>query len=163
LTAYGKLSPAGRRQLFSTTGKDNLAKSLEDINFVSSNLNQKLKQFHNPSGTGQSVASTGLAMSIWAHPIAALLAVTSGTRMAKVLSEPATAQATATWMKAYQQAITAPSAGSSLKVRNAAEQLAGIITLGTGEDAQVLAAKLVPGVAAPQSGNEIRPNPRYGD
>lgn len=135
LTAYGNLSPAGRQQLFSTTGKDNLARSLEDINLVSSSLNQKIKQFYNPSGTAQSLTATGAVLGIIHHPLFALATLVGGTKMANVLSEPVTAQATATWLRAYRDAITAPSAGASLRVRNAAEKLAGMITGGKGDPA----------------------------
>ena len=56
LTAYGNLSPEGRRILFRSTGKDNLARSLDDIAFVTKELQEKLLKFYNPSGTGKSVS-----------------------------------------------------------------------------------------------------------
>lgn len=142
LTAHGNLSPSGRTLLFSTTGRDNLARSLEDIAFVTRQIEDKLKQFSNPSGTARSLVSSGLVMDAIRNPIKALATQVGGRRMAEVLSEPATARAAADWAKAYRDAVVAPSLGKSKAVRDAAEQLAGLITRQTGGNPQLLAAQL---------------------
>lgn len=142
LTAYGNLSDAGRNTLFRSTGKDNHARALDDLNFVSKNLNDKIEQFRNPSGTGRSVVATGTVMGILHHPIKTLSTIIGGDRLATVLAEPASARALADWSKAYRDAIVAPHAGSSKAVKDAADKLAGHITRQHGGDAAALAAQL---------------------
>lgn len=127
LTAYGNLSPGGRSALFKSTGKDNLGKSLEDINFVTKQIEDKLKQFYNPSGTGRSLASSAMVFGVLHHPIQTLSTLIGGNRLATALTEPATAQATADWLKAYSNAITSQHATAPSNVKAAAEKLAGII------------------------------------
>jgi hypothetical protein len=52
LTAYGKLSPAGKDILFRSAGKSDLASHLDDIARVSSRF-KELQKFANPSGSGR--------------------------------------------------------------------------------------------------------------
>lgn len=147
LTAHGNLSPSGRMTLFNSTGRDNLARSLEDIAFVTKQIEEKLKQFSNPSGTGRSLASTGTVLGVLHSPIKTLSTLIGGNRIAAVLSEPATAQATANWLKAYRDAMVAPHLGSSKAVREAAGRLADLITQQSGGNARELAARLEVGAA----------------
>ena len=143
LRAYGDLSSEGRSTLFKTTGRDALGQSLDDINFVTKSIENKLKQFANPSGTARSLMSSQTVLDMLRNPIKVLSTVIGGTRLAKVLSEPATARAAADWAKAYHDAITAPHVGSSRKVREAADNLATRIVRQSGSGNQrALAAAL---------------------
>jgi hypothetical protein len=144
---YSGLTDAGKTALFRSTGKDNLARSLDDIAFVTKQIEEELEQFANPSGTGRSVTATGVVLGIYAEPISTLSALIGGNALAKVLSQPATAQATASWLKAYRDAITVPHVGSSKAVRAAAEKLAQLIVRDTGGNPNILAAQLQLGTA----------------
>lgn len=153
LTAYGNLSNEGRSALFQTTGRDNLAQSLADINFVTKQIEEKLLQFYNPSGTAKSLASTGTVLGILHSPIKTLSTIVGGNRMATVLSEPATARAAADWAKSYREAIIAPSAKSSAQAKRAARQLATLITQRTGGNPETLATQLTGQTITPPSGD----------
>lgn len=153
LTAYGNLSPSGRAKLFQTTGKDNLANSLAYIYQVSNHIEQKLSQFYNPSGTAKSLVSTGVVMGILHHPIQTLTTLIGGGRMATVLSEPATAQATAEWTKAYLASINSPGSGATKAARAASEKLSALIAGQDGSNPAVLASQLQRGIAG-QAANE---------
>ena len=143
LTGYGNLSPTGRKTLFQSTGRDDLGRALEDIYFVSKSVEDKLKQFSNPSGTARSLMSSQTALSVLRSPIKVLSTIVGGSRLAAVLSEPATARAAADWAQAYKDAITAPHVGSSRKVREAADNLASLIVRQSGGGNQAaLAASL---------------------
>jgi hypothetical protein len=144
---YSGLSPAGKALLFRSTGQDKLARALDDIAFVTNQIEEKLLQFYNPSGTGKSVTATGLVLGILHNPIKTLSTITGGTRIAALLSKPATAQATADWIKAYRNALIAPHLRSSAAYRRASEQLAGLIVRETGGNPSLLAAQLT-GAAA---------------
>jgi hypothetical protein len=145
---YSGLSEAGKAALFRSTGRDDLARALDDIALVTKNIEQALQRFSNPSGTGRSLGATGMVAGILFEPISALTTIIGGNRLATVLSRPATAQATASWLKAYRDAILAPHAGSRKAVRAAAEKLAQAIVRETGGNPQVLAAQLQGGVAS---------------
>ena len=151
LTAYGNLSPSGRLKLFQSSGKDDLGQSLENIYVVSKAIEDKLKQFANPSGTARSLVSTGMVVDIIRSPIKVLSTLIGGNRLAKILSEPVTARATADWARAYKEAITAPSANASRKTRMAAEKLADLIVARDGGNkTAVLSALQVGGSVMPE-------------
>lgn len=98
LTAYSKLSDAGRAMLFRSTGKGDLANSLNDIAMISQRFKQ-LNTFANPSGTGQTVLGGGIGTGLVMEPISALTGILGARAMATVMAQPATAKATATWMR----------------------------------------------------------------
>lgn len=157
---YNGLSPAGRSILFKSTGRDNLGKSLDDIAAISSHVQDKLKQFANPSGTAKSLSATGAVLQIVHSPIAALKTLTSiigGNKMAGVLSEPATARSMAEWTNAYRDAIISPSANSSRRVQRAAQGLANIMAPRVGYDSTVLAGILRGEIGA--AATDLRPQP----
>lgn len=58
LTAYQKLSPAGKQALFASTGKKELAGALDDLAKVSGRFKQ-LDKYANPSRTGSFMAGAG--------------------------------------------------------------------------------------------------------
>ena len=59
LTAYGKLSPEGKQLLFNSTGKGNLATSMDRLQNVMRQFSE-LYQMGNPSGTGGTTFIAGL-------------------------------------------------------------------------------------------------------
>ena len=81
-----------------------------------------------------------MVMDILHHPVRALATMVGGNKLATILSEPATARATADWTKAYRDALISPNKARA--ARDASRQLAGIIARQTGEDAGTLAQQL---------------------
>lgn len=98
MTAYANLSPTGRAMLFRSTGKGDLANSLDDIALISQRF-KRLNTFANPSGTGQTVAGAMGGGAFVAEPLTALAGIVGGGAMATIMARPAAAKATATWMK----------------------------------------------------------------
>jgi hypothetical protein len=107
LTGWGKISTEGKRILFETTGNKQHAKALDDIATVSSRFKQ-LRQFANPSGTGQTIIGAGLGAggvsamfgSITA-PLTAAGTILGARILSNVLAKPQTAAPFAIWAKAY--------------------------------------------------------------
>lgn len=93
LTAYGKLSPAGKQTLFSSTGKGDLAAALEDIATLSRKA-KELSSYGNPSGTGRVLGGASSIGAIVSQPhiaIPGLLAArVSASRLAQSIRPKAT-------------------------------------------------------------------------
>lgn len=115
VTAWNNLSDRGRRTLFNSTGKPELAQNVEDIMTLSKNYKQ-LAAMGNPSGTGRvnaimsalgalGGAVAGTATIGLAAPIAMLTSTLGGRTVAKVLSTPVAAKSAAQWAKAYTNAV----------------------------------------------------------
>lgn len=126
LTAYGKLSEGGKKILFSTTEKKDLAKSLDDIAMVSRRFKQ-LNQFANPSGTAQSIFSGGLVGGGVAAPMTTLSSVAGGRIAASLLAKPVTAKKVADWAKAYEAAVSKPSPSTKALLEQRTKALTTII------------------------------------
>lgn len=156
---YGGLSEGGKAALFRSTGKDDLGRALNDIAFVTKQIEEKLKQFYNPSGTGKSIASTGTVLGVLHSPIKTLSTILGGNKLATVLSEPAAAQSTANWLRAYHAALVAPHIGSSERYRRAAEELAGFIVRQSGGNPSMIAAQLTGQAALNASAQAPLSNP----
>jgi hypothetical protein len=109
VTGWGKLSDSGKAQLFGQQPK--LRQSLDDIAKVSSRF-KSLNQYANPSGTGQTVAGIAGLGGAWIDPISLAGSVMSARVLSGILAKPETAAATARWAKAYEAAITRPTAAS---------------------------------------------------
>jgi len=105
-TAYGNLSEGGRNLLFSTSGKDNLAKALNDINMIVNAHKEKIGQFSNPSGTAQNLIGAGLFAQLFSDPtflLKSFAGLAGGNIMASALSKPASAKAVANLVRAAQR------------------------------------------------------------
>jgi hypothetical protein len=135
VTAYGKLSQNGKSILFKTTGKDNLASSLDDIANVSRRFKQ-LNQYANPSGTGQTVAGMSYLTGAFVEPTTVVSSL-AGTRvLANIMAKPTSASKLAEWTKAYEAAATAPTMSSSNMLGARAKVLALSIASENGAAAQ---------------------------
>ncbi len=99
LTSWGKISPAAKSVMFKSTGKTNLAKSLDDI-AITSKAFSRLQSYANTSKTGASIATIGAITGAVAAPFTTLAAALGGRTMAHLLAKPATAQAIATYSRA---------------------------------------------------------------
>lgn len=158
LTAYGKLSENGKAVLFKTTGKKNLAKSLDDIAEVSRRFKQ-LNQFANPSGTAQSAIQYAMGAGAVVDPVSTLTTMAGGRVAAKLLSKPMTAEKVAAWAKAYEQAALKPTPASRALLEDRTKTLTALITAERGVAAPLLhspnKAIADPEYADPRGGEEI--------
>lgn len=126
LTAYGKLSDAGKTLLFRSGGKGDLAQHLDDIAQVSSRF-KELQKFANPSGTGQVTSGFGIGAGFMADPVTTIGAVAGARALAYALSRPATAASVAKYAKAQAALAKQPTASTfaafSLASRNLIQNL----------------------------------------
>lgn len=125
-TAYGNFSPAGKSTLFG--GRDNLAKSLEDINTVVGAIKDKIGKFSNPSGTAQNLLGAGMLTAAMHEPLTMIGSAIGGRAVAEMLSRPATAKATAEYLKAYLAASAKPNESKRLMVDVASRNLAALVS-----------------------------------
>jgi muramidase (phage lysozyme) len=134
LTAYNKLSDAGRNVLFKSGGKGELATALRDIATVSSRF-RELQKFSNPSGTTQNTigavtgvsAVTPLFMGDIATPLAVVGSVVGGRMLASFLARPAAAASIADWSKKYEAAVRTPTAPKVALLTVASRNLANTL------------------------------------
>jgi hypothetical protein len=127
ITAYGKLSDAGKSVLFRSTGKSDLASHLDDIATVSSRF-KELQKFANPSGTARNSLWAGLGGGLVAAPLTTITTVLGGRAVAMALAKPASAASIAKLAKAQQAVAVTPSASKIAAYSLAARNL--ISTLG---------------------------------
>lgn len=125
-TAYGNFSQAGKNTLFGA--KDGLAKSLEDINTVVGAIKDKIGKFSNPSGTAQNLLGAGMLTAAMHEPLTMIGSAIGGRALAEMLSKPATAKATAEYLKAYLAATTKPNESKRLMVDLASRNLATLVS-----------------------------------
>lgn len=109
LTAYGKISGAGKDILFRSGGKTELAGHLDDIAKVSSRF-KELRKFANPSGTSQSIFGGIEGAALLHSPLSTIATVAGGRLLATALSRPASAASIAKLSNAQLGLATAPSA-----------------------------------------------------
>lgn len=121
ITAYGKLSEAGKSLLFKSGGKSDLASHLDDIATVSSRF-KELQKFANPSGTARNASWTAIGAGLMTAPLTTLTTVLGGRAVAMALSQPASAASIAKLARSQQALAVNPSpskiAAYSLAARN---------------------------------------------
>lgn len=121
LTAYGKLSDAGKGILFRSGGKSELASHLDDIATVSSRF-KELRKFANPSGTSQSIFGGLEGAALLHSPLSTIGAVVGGRLLATALARPASAASVAKLSRAQFSLAASPSpskiAAYTLAARN---------------------------------------------
>jgi hypothetical protein len=127
VTAYGKLSPAGKQILFRSGGKSDLAGYLDDIAKVSSRF-KELQKFANPSGTARAGFGGLIGAGGITNPLLTAKVVLGGRLLASALAKPATAASVAKLVKAQEALIRAPGAARLAAFNTAARNL--INTLG---------------------------------
>jgi len=103
LTDYSKISEPGKAVLFSSTGRGDISKAIDDIAKVSSRF-KSLNQFANPSGTGQQVTGAGIGAGAIMDPFSTGAMLLGGNVLSRVLARPATAKSMARWARAYANA-----------------------------------------------------------
>lgn len=137
MTAYGRLSKDGKSVLFNSTGKKELASALDDIATVSKRFKQ-LKQFSNPSGTGQTVLTGSIGFGLAVDPLTTLSSVAGGRVLANLLSKPATAKKVASWTAAYERAARLQYQSSYKLLENRTKALSAIVAAERGTAIPIL-------------------------
>jgi hypothetical protein len=127
VTAYGKLSPAGKQILFRSGGKSDLAGYLDDIAKVSSRF-KELQKFANPSGTARAGFGGLIGAGGIANPLLTAKVVLGGRLLASALAKPATAASVAKLAKAQEALVMSPGPARIAAFNTAARNL--INTLG---------------------------------
>jgi hypothetical protein len=129
VTAWGKMSDAGKSILFKSGGRSDLAQHLDDIAIVSSRF-KELQKYANPSGTGQQVGFTAAGAGLIAEPMTTIATVIGANALARVLAQPATAASAARLARTQLKLVTNPSpaniAAYSVASRNFATTLESI-------------------------------------
>lgn len=158
MTAFKKLSPGGRKVLFRSTGKGNLADALDDIATVSSRF-KELQRFSNPSGTAQvSVGiaqlggTSGVAFGL-VDPLTFVGGLLGTGLLARALASPATARAVAGYGRAYNLHVKSPTRLTAQALSFASRRLAAEIgsEFGLGSRVPQIAAGLEGGSSDAQA------------
>lgn len=140
-SGLGGLSDEGKRLIFRSTGKDSHADAIDDIATISKRW-KSLKQFANPSGTGQTVIGSSIGTGAWIDPVTTATSFLSAYGISRVLAAPASAKAFASWANAYQKAVVAPSKAASASLEKASKVFAANAVKEIGGDVESLARKL---------------------
>jgi hypothetical protein len=167
---FNGLSRTGRQILFETTGRRDLARSLDDISTISRRFQEMNRLFGNSSGTAQNSNAMGLAQSVGRSftagagatgammvlgPVKVVAGIVGAHAMARVLSTPATARSMASWSRVYDGAIRVPARGSLRALQQASRQFGDSLGQALGMDAGSVARQLQGAVqgAADQQGD----------
>jgi hypothetical protein len=143
VTAYSKLSDAGKNILFKSTDQK-LAPYLDDIAQVSSRFKQ-LNKFANPSGTARNVIGGGLGAAIFVEPLTVLTTLVGNRVAANALAKPASAASVAKWSRANEAWVRTPTPSKMAAYALATRNL--ISTLG---DKNVTPGDFVRAIQGPQ-------------
>lgn len=122
VTAYNKLSNAGKSALFRSGNKSDLANHLDDIATVSSRF-KELQKFANPSGTARAGLGGLIGAGAYAEPLTTAKMVLGGGAVAYALSRPASAASLAKLARAQQALILSPSSSNVAAYTLAAKNL----------------------------------------
>ncbi len=123
VTAWNKLTPAGKRILFASTDKKKLSGILDDAATLSKNAD-KMQRYMNTSNTTPTAWLMSLPSLLWFEPMSTLSTVIGGRVLAHAWSKPATAVPTLNWVKAYGMAAKYRTAGSASLLAKASRALA---------------------------------------
>ena len=113
LSDFNKMSPEGKLALFGSTGKGDLARSLNDLAKVSSKF-KELQKFSNPSGTGQVGIGAAFGGGLIAEPMTAITTMLGARAASMMLSRPVAAKATATFMERLANVAARPNASQAM-------------------------------------------------
>jgi hypothetical protein len=127
VTAYGKLSDAGKQILFRSSDKSDLAQHLDDIAKVSSRF-KELQKFANPSGTARAGIGAFIGTGAFTEPLSTISSVLGGRAVATALARPASAASIAKLAKSQEALVVNPSPSKAAAYGLAARNL--ISTLG---------------------------------
>lgn len=159
ITAYGKISDAGKNVLFRSGGKSELANYLDDIARVSSRF-KELQKFANPSGTARAGFGGLIGAGAFAEPITTLTTVLGGRVLATALAKPATAASIAKWARANEGLVRAPSPARLAALNIASKNLISTLGVKNLTTADFLRALQSPGVGRANDQPDVPRPPR---
>lgn len=159
ITAYGKISDAGKNVLFRSGGKSELANHLDDIARVSSRF-KELQKFANPSGTARAGFGGLIGAGAFAEPITTLTTVLGGRVLATALAKPATAASIAKWARANEGLVRAPSPARLAALNIASKNLISTLGVKNLTTADFLRALQSPGVGRANDQPDVPRPPR---
>lgn len=120
VTQWAKMSSWGKAQLFGSSPK--LISALDDIATVAKEV-KKAEQFSNRSNTGRVATGVAYATSFLSNPVMAISAALGSHVLARILSRPATAQATAKFAKAAVATRRLPPAAATTLMSQSSSRL----------------------------------------
>ena len=133
LSEYRNLTPTGKAMLFGSVGKPELRRALDNVEKVSNQL-ADLGAYANPAGTAQQGIGTAFGVLGFAGfaegwvrgdiPWGTLTGLIGIRGVAKLLSRPVPANATARWLNGIRLVIKTPSASSKARLLAASTNLA---------------------------------------
>ena len=159
VTAYGKLSDAGKSVLFRSGGKGELANHLDDIAKVSSRF-KELQKFANPSGTARAGFGGLIGAGAFAEPVTTLTTVLGGRAVAMALAKPASAASIAKWARANEGLVRAPSPARLAALNIASKNLISTLGVKNLTTADFLRALQSPGVGRANDQPDVPRPPR---
>ena len=145
VTAWGNLSDAGKNVLFSNSAH---RAALEDIATISSKSKDIYKKFGNPSGTAQNASFSAGTAGLFIDPVTTISAVVGGNILSRALAQPATASSMARWSRAYQVAVTKPTAATAATLQVATRNLSA--TIGDHLGVKVLPQEILRAISGPR-------------
>lgn len=154
ITAYGKISDAGKSVLFRSGGKSELAGHLDDIAKVSSRF-KELQKFANPSGTARAGFGGLIGAGAFAEPLTTLTTVLGGRVLATALAKPASAASIAKWAKANEAIVRSPSPARLSALNTASKNLISTLGVKNLSTTDFLRALQSPGVGRADNEPEI--------
>jgi hypothetical protein len=157
VTAYGKMSDAGKSALFGDKG--GLRQSLDNLATVARRFDQ-LAKLGNPSGTGRvnslwqiigriGEATTGVLIYHNPAAAAALAPLPAGRMVAKWLGSPTTAKALTKWSSTYYRAKAQDSTAVRAGLSMATKELAKALAADGNADPKEVEARISQAISAP--------------
>jgi hypothetical protein len=131
-TQYAALSENGKNALFTTTGKQGLKQSLDDIAIVGQKF-EELQRLGNPSGTMRAGSLVTGALTAFTAPLTVIASAVGGRLLAQYLANPAKARKIADFSKAYLDATIDRTPAKMRAYEIAARNLANMIDEDSGE------------------------------
>ena len=154
ITAYGKISDAGKNVLFRSGGKSELAGHLDDIAKVSSRF-KELQKFANPSGTARAGFGGLIGAGAFAEPLTTLTTVLGGRVLAVALAKPASAASIAKWARANEAIARSPSPARLSALNTASKNLISTLGVKNLSTTDFLRALQSPGVGRSEDQQEV--------
>lgn len=125
-TAWDAMPDNTKRLMFNSTGKPELAKSVEDIMRLSE-AHKRLTKYGNPSGTSRAASLHGGLLGLWVDPLSTLGAAVSGNILARIMASPIAAKQAKNWTSAYVNAARSGSKAHLSLLGTASGNLANTI------------------------------------
>lgn len=156
LTDYGKLSDAGKDELFgASAGGSTMRQNLDDLQTVSARIKQLGQKYANTSKTGHTVGALAAIEAIphaIAHPLLGIAGLIGAPMMGKFLGSPAGSGAAANLNRSYLRWLTNPSPQTRAAIGYASQRVAA--AAGAQLGAKIDPGTLAAGILSMEHGEE---------